>query len=77
MADGIKCKHCGRYEATHDVGDDGEPELVLPGYETSFAKCDGYKPENPVLAQKLAEENRREAYLIAMRVAGAKLQGDI
>lgn len=65
MADGIQCKNCGYYETEHGyvsleyMGID--ENRIVEGRQMSLKDCmlnhGSYTPENPELAEKLAEEN--------------------
>jgi hypothetical protein len=66
MADGILCKHCGWQETEHDnpkfVGEEAAEELK-PGKQITLSQClekDGFTPENPRLAKKLALKAAKE-----------------
>lgn len=59
MADGIRCKNCGRYEADHIEGDPNWPKIL--GYPMTLKACAfnfnfGYDPEESGPAQRLADE---------------------
>lgn len=41
MADAYRCKHCGRYEGTHQEADQF-PEK-LPGYHFAVTDCPGFE----------------------------------
>lgn len=69
MADGIVCKYCGHCESAHLLEEEEEP---LDGYMLSLTECkkdenNGFSPEDPALARKLAEEAERKALEQKMR----------
>lgn len=70
MADGIPCKHCVHQETTYEIlaecGTLTEQRKHLdrieqgrkkwPGHTFSLARCTGYVPENPEIAEELARK---------------------
>ena len=61
MADGIRCRNCGRYEADHIERDEELPQI--PGYPITLEQCvlkDWFDPEDEGLAKQLADKHAEE-----------------
>ena len=61
MADGILCLHCGWQETDHEHRSDND---LLPGRKKTLNQCkeeSGFTPEDPELAEKLAQEAATDA----------------
>jgi hypothetical protein len=62
MADEMLCIFCGWEETDHIHADDSNwidqkrASTIFPGRKVSLKKCQGFYPENPVLAKELAEK---------------------
>lgn len=71
MADGILCLHCGWQETEHELMPK-EGRKKVRGRQFSLARCPGYKPEDPELAEELEEL----AYRQELRNMGLKPEGE-
>ena len=69
MADGIKCKHCGWQESSHEllgrVGEICEEDANqhIPGYRLALVRCTGFEPPKRMVAKSKRHERFEEACL--------------